>query len=279
MSCVMTPVNRPTLQRHRAPVLENAVISHVRRVAAYVRQLHDHAPHAALNDLLGQLVDMIRPVYEPHIAHEILSGFSADFFEMLRHDLALCEYALEKSWAKKIIAGHTLYRDYPYIDSYDALVSAEIECMQHILSDMACHSVFIGSGPMPITAFEIKNRIPDIKLTCIERETEAFILGKNVGLASGIQAQHVLNDAARVDYADADIIFIASMVDNKRCVLEKIRETARVGTVVAVRSVEGLRAFLYAPLETHDIPQSYAFIKKTNYKPDHINTTYFYRIE
>jgi len=131
---------------------------------------------------------------------------------------------------------------------------------------------------MPITAFEMAQIFENTSFICIERDDDAFLLGKQVAEISAMRIEHVLADAATVDFGEHDVIFLASMVENKKEVLDRIALTAKRGTLVGVRSVEALRHTLYTPVVPSDIPAKWHFEAKTAYRPEHINTTLFYRV-
>src|SRR5690606_36003453 len=70
-------------------------------------------------------------------------------------------------------------------------------------------------------------------------------------LGSGVSFLHA--DTTKVNYNDFSLIFGAALVgmtnDEKQQILQKIKHTARPGTLVAVRSAYGSRELLYSKHE------------------------------
>lgn len=93
----------------------------------------------------------------------------------------------------------------------------------------------------------------------IDADQEALAASRQVcsKLGSGVSFLHA--DATKVNYNDFSLIFGAALVgmtnDEKQQILQKIKHTARPGTLVAVRSAYGSRELLYPKLEA--IPAGY----------------------
>jgi hypothetical protein len=256
------------------------IITQLIETEAYLAALGDKAPQPVLNETLGKLVEMVRPCHDCHFVsaildHEIISKKLSS----LHCNLSACEYALEKYWAARIIDQGYHYTDYPYIDSYCALVDAESDLLKKHSSLIEKSICFIGSGPMPITAFELKTKHPSVFLTCIEMETQAIALSEKICVRSGFSIHHIQDQAENTDYSDYDIIFVASMTINKKQVFERIAATAKPGALIAIRSVEKLRRILYSAVREQDIPNRFKYLEKTIYRPEQINTTLLYRLK
>ncbi len=244
---------------------------------AYLSGLKNKAPQDALNEKLSYLVGMVRPVYNDLIVESVLSDLEvSNRLTSLRSSLSTCEYELEKHWAEKIIANQAHYTDYPYIDSYRALVESEISLLNSQAQLSNQKICFIGSGPMSISAFEMMEQYPDLDVHCVDMSNEAINLSDAVCKASGFSMQHVNAYAQDFDYSDFDIVIIASMTLGKENVLEQIKNTAKNGTIVIIRSVEGLRNVLYCAVTNAEIPSGFSYLKKSDYRPEQINTTLLY---
>ncbi len=266
------------MEFHRMSLAQN-LVGQVVGTYDYLQALPEKSPQPGLNACLSALVESVRPEYAPSIVKDVLSDKKfRSIVPGLRGQLSECEFELEKHWAGKIVSGQNAYEDYPYISNYRALIDAEARAVKTLRKDPLRHISFIGSGPVPLTAFEMAKMFSETHISCVERDRDAFVLGQEVARASHIGTQHIFSDAAEIDFSEQDVIFVASMVENKKDVLARIAQSARKNTLVGVRSVEGLRHTLYTPVAPADIPDGFHYAGKTQYRPEHINTTLFYRV-
>ena len=257
--------------------ISDQIINQVIDADTYISTLDDKSPNPKLNALLSKLVELVSPTYTHPFVQNILSNLSVKpRLTSLRQNLGHCEYALEKFWNKKILTENLAYTDYPYIQNYYALVGAEGDTLEQFTTMTDQNVVFIGSGPMPLSAFELKNKYPAITLSCIEMMADAIQMSSAMCAHSQIEMAHIHAHAETADFSQADIVFIASMTISKFNVLKRIKETAQDGTIIGVRTVEELRNVLYEPVQASDIPDGYTYLGKTEYDPSHVNTTLFY---
>lgn len=258
----------------------HVIISHIVKTGEYLAGLADKTPQEILNRLLSSLVQMVSPAYGENFSRQVIDHpHIAEKLSCLPAYLGECEYALEKFWACKIARDESDYTCFPYLGNYVALVRAELAVLEKHIDLQQDRMCFIGSGPMPISAFEIKRQYPALTISCIDRENEALDLAHKVGELSGAKLQYIHAPAQQLDYADQAVIFIASMTTGKKELLRHIARTGQNGTLIGIRSTEGLRKILYKALDERDVPKEFKFLGKTEYKPEHVNTTLFYRLE
>lgn len=255
------------------------IINHILQTESYLSTLTDKSPQPMLNTMLTRLVEMVSPTRDTALVESVLKNKAvSEKLALLRNSLSDCEYALEKNWGDKIVAESTSYTCYPYINHYRALVSAEVSVLENHLAINDQNFCFIGSGPMPITAFEMKKDYPGISLSCVEMTEAAIEVSKKISGLSNLHVDHIHAKAEECDYANFDFILMASMTRGKKSVMEKIEQTAKNNIIIAIRSVEELRHILYEPVNLDDIPASFSYLGKTSYKQEHVNTTLFYRL-
>lgn len=259
--------------------LADQIIRHAVNTNDYLMLLETKSPQQVLNDKLNTLVRLVSPTYGADFANSVLmSGQLRDKISHLRFSLYECEYELERHWAARIISGKNTYADYPYISNYEALVASEKSMLDNHASLACQHVCFIGLGPMPLSAFELKKAAPGLHLHCVEMEEEAIHLSQQVSAASGVGISYIHSPAQNVDYSSFDVVFVAGMTSHKKEVLSQISQTARNGTLIGARSVEELRHMLYEPLAPEDVPATFEYLGKTGYQPEHVNTTLLYRL-
>lgn len=255
------------------------IIDSIIQTESYLSTLEDKSPQPILNQLLHKLVAMVTPTYKEDMVDEILQHKTlCGKLSSLRDQLSHCEYALETSWGGKIANSDGDYTRYPYIENYYALVGAELNMLHKHMALTNQSICFIGSGPMPITAFEFKRLFPQARVTCVEKMASAVAIADKISRLSGMTVSHHQNNAENIDYSEHDFILIASMTIGKKNVLEKIVETSKSGTIIGIRSVEGLRHVLYEAVNLQDIPANLVYLGKTEYQPEHVNTTLFYQL-
>lgn len=260
--------------------LAQKIIRKAANTNMFLNQLQDKRPHQCLNDVLSSFVNVVYPFYDDCLIHTVLNDrLIADNLANLRKKLSECEFELEVYWAQKIIEEKAHYTDYPYMSGYAALCGAERDYLEKILQPTDHSFCFIGAGPMPITAFELKRYYPDVSMHGIEMDKGAIDLAQQVSLCSGVQVDYTQACAECADFASYDVVFVASMTINKKQVMERIAKTAKNGTIIAVRSVERLRSMLYEPVAVDMIPDCFASLGKTPYTIHHANTTLFYRLQ
>jgi len=260
--------------------LKTSILQHVDRTSAYLKHLPSKVPQPQLNAALTQLVELVRPAYDSTFVMSVL-GHAAmkNHICDLRCHLAECEFELEKFWATKILNGEAQYHDYPYMESYRALLASEMHFFKTQAPSEKARLCFVGSGPLPITAFEFRCHYPEMQVTCVEMDAAAVFLSQQVAEHSLLQIDFAHGTAQEMAYENFDIILLASMTLQKPEVMDRICRTAKAGTLIAVRSVEGLRHFLYEPLDPAVIPPAFEYLGCTPYRPEQINTTLFYRLQ
>lgn len=125
--------------------------------------------------------------------------------------------------------------------------------VKHLPKEGRRKLAYIGSGPLPLTAICYERQGLFSEVIGIDADQEALAASRQVcsKLGSGVSFLHA--DATKVNYNDFSLIFGAALVgmtnDEKQQILQKIKHTARPGTLVAVRSAYGSRELLYSKHE------------------------------
>lgn len=125
--------------------------------------------------------------------------------------------------------------------------------VKHLPKEGRRKLTYIGSGPLPLTAICYERQGLFSEVIGIDADQEALAASRQVcsKLGSGVSFLHA--DATKVNYNDFSLIFGAALVgmtnDEKQQILQKIKHTARPGTLVAVRSAYGSRELLYSKHE------------------------------
>ena len=197
--------------------------------------------------------------------------------------LAMAEYEMEKFYARGLAAKSVLTDDdlntFIYRDNYDELVREEISAARaaSIMPD-AKPIVFVGAGPLPLTAIDMYKQT-GLPVVCVDFDDDAIALSTRMiaalGLADKIKVVRARGED--FDYAGSGLVMVAALVGGKDDVLARIRNTAP-DAGIAVRSAEGVRTLLYAPVNENDFTRAgYAYVGKSRITPTIINTTLFFQ--
>lgn len=135
--------------------------------------------------------------------------------------------------------------------------------------------IFVGSGPMPISALLI-HKLTGAQLQCLDIDQQATELATQLvtrlGLSKQLNMQWVNGNS--FDYSGADFVFIASLVRDKMQVLQRITSK---DTVVAVRSAEGLSSLQYEPLDRSEvIREGFNEVGCNNATATTVNSTFYF---
>ncbi len=111
--------------------------------------------------------------------------------------------------------------------------------------------LFIGSGAFPISALTIASE-KNAEVHCIDIDEEAVEMGRKVSLITGLQDNVRFSNSVRNDLRFAHNtthVLIASLVRNKREVLNELKDILQPHTKVILRYGNGLKSIFNYPLE------------------------------
>ncbi|MBB3111508.1 hypothetical protein FHS18_003576 [Paenibacillus phyllosphaerae] len=210
----------------------------------------------AVTSMIERLKSQLRLHYEPEEIGEVLNNERIrSFHGELLAKLSAAESETELYDSRTLCAtnysGLQLITGLPYWGIYEALVGQELAILRNYIGrDLAgMKVVFVGSGPMPLSAILI-HLYSNAEVTCLEINPAAFeasrTLLERLGLQDRVTVRQVNGDA--FDYGDYPIIFVASLVTDKAHVLEQIR-CKQPDALVAVRTAEGMRQLMYETLD------------------------------
>lgn len=236
---------------------------------------------------LRGLVELLLRSYEPAEASAILNHAAvARLRPSLRARLAEAESALEFYWAHRFLSRPTLrlidLEEFTYWRSYERLLGAELQMLTKIRWRLNAPKgkaiVFVGGGALPLSAI-VLHMLTGEPVICLDSDAAAFgcaskLLAK-LHLSNAVAAQM---DGAAYDYKDASAVFIASLAARKTSIARRIAETCE-DPVVAVRSVEGARALLYAPADLAALKaEGLCLLGQTRPGAEAVNNTLFFNV-
>lgn len=288
-------MNRPAPLSHSRPLVErrammarDAVIARIVAVHDLLISESDISPrNRKIAPALRCLVETLMKSYEPSEAaailnHAIVSSLRASLLDRLSE----AESELEMFWAHRFLDRRTLnlvdLEEFLYWRHYERLLATELQALARTRWKLNAHQgasiVFVGGGALPLSAIVI-HMLTGEPVVCLDENADAVDCAKLLLAKLGLsQVAAVKADGAAFDYGDASVVFIASLVNRKTRVAQRVAETGRE-PVVAVRSVEGVRALLYSPADLGALKSAgLCLVAQTKPHAETINNTLFFNI-
>lgn len=196
---------------------------------------------------------LLRGEQETEACQSALSSLAADELEYLNNLYCLWETQLEKRFVHFLSCGMAKhYLDYPLYARFERLIDREVSLLEGYMPKRV---LFMGSGPMPITALCLKDRI-GVPLDCLERNSDAIEDSRIVMRKLGCEGQIDIYQGygEDVDVAAYDVILIALLAKPKKAILENILRTCQDDVRIICRTSDGSRSVFYEPTHEGAIP-------------------------
>lgn len=165
--------------------------------------------------------------------------------------LAEAECEMERFEARRLSRAPAVaisdLRSFRYWSNYRSLVKAELACLRpHLAPERPI--AFVGSGPLPISAL-LLHAATGLPVTCVDADREAAYWSRRLARAIGAPGLTTAESAGEaLDYGPFQCVFVASLVDGKEAVIERVLDSAP-DALLAVRTAEGIYELLYEPLD------------------------------
>jgi len=282
-----------TLSAFATPRLQMVgnLIALIREANELLQQEEDLSPN---NDVVTKMIDHLsQQLRVSYLPEEIQLVLNDEYIRMnqqkLQDKLSEVEFLAELADAYHICNSRSFVLksliELPTWNIYKTLVGQELSLLsQYKRSDEDAERlpmIFVGSGPMPLSSI-LLHQLSEAKVTCLEMNDVAYdassSLIQHLGLEDKVEV--VLGNGAEFDYSSYRQIFVASLVRNKREVLQQIMNTS-TNPLVAVRTAEGIRQIRYEAIdETQLDRQGWGIMGRTIPTQDLvINSTLFLRRE
>lgn len=186
------------------------------------------------------------------------------------------EGEMETHWVQRFLAqpdfNYQSLRDFWYYANYEALWQTEHQLFGEHLGN---NCVFLGGGPLPLTAIFAAMERPDTTMTCVDRDERACALSRRLVERLGLSDLITVFNGAALDYPYAadDFVICASLISGKSSLYEKLHQNKL--RAFAVRDAEGAYRYLYEPAPQPEASQ-YREGGRTQLRSNHINTTRLY---
>ncbi len=217
------------------PAVRSPRVGQVLKILSELQRTDLH-PSVVVNQLFQQLVSCTRSADLP-------DQLTPAELAALQELCSAGEYQLESHWAQRIAANPDVLPEFPYLANYQELAAGECAALN---SAPVRELVFIGAGPLPLSAIQIAKLLPAARITCLDSSLQAITQATHV-----LQALHIPADRITVqhcaaqdgNYSSADVVFLAALVGSntaaKIALLDQIGLTLPARGKIAVRSVPG----------------------------------------
>lgn len=130
-----------------------------------------------------------------------------------------------------------------YLARYENLAGTEVALARITNRD---HALFIGSGPLPITAVEYCWQT-GCSVDCVDMDEDAFVMSTEIvsllGLQDRMRCFH--GPGQSFDPAIYDVVLVGVLAMPKQAILESLNLRTKAGCRVICRTTYGLRQLIY----------------------------------
>ncbi|MDF2836897.1 MAG: Nicotianamine synthase, partial [Paenibacillus sp.] len=231
-----------------------------------LKEESDYSPaNQRVTGIIKRLSQRLRCAFikEDEVVQAVLANeFVRSNLRSLRRILSRAEFLAELHDSRQLTRSKDSVIDHigrlSYWNVYVSLVGKELAMLRRLNSRHGGHAnenspiVFVGSGPLPLSPI-VLNRFGGNEIICLEMDSEAYeascMLLERAGLSNGVKIIQV--NGSEFDYSGCNRIFLASLVQNKTEVLNRIAQSSP-NPLVAIRTAEGIRQIMYEAVdETH----------------------------
>lgn len=212
--------------------------------------------------LFGKLIPLIKKG-DASMANDVLLK-KIDIIK-LRQVFSIEQMSIEKYWSQKIISSKNPLAEiilFPFYHGYVSTARYLYNTIVAISHKPIKKILYIGAGALPLNSILIAQN-HNLKIDNIERERESFKLSRlllhRLELDNQIKVIHknILDFRKMKDY---DVIICAILVgDNtkqKQRVIAHIGKYMKLGNMLLLKNVDGLRTLLYSPIDTTRLPEN-----------------------
>ena len=241
-------MNAMELGVQRAPEIHDAgssLTAKIRKVCQAIRSNDQSFPvlHENIIGLEKLVFAEDRSTPEAALA---LSEMTPEERTELNNAYCAWETQLECQYAQDILVGKETALDNYFLNKrFERLVNRELSLLN---GDPPRKILFVGSGPLPISAFHIQ-LATNQPIDCLDSNPSAVQISRQVIEKLGLKDQmRVFNGFGEsFDISEYDLILIALLAKPKRRILRNLRKRAAPGCRILCRTAFSLRTLVYEP--------------------------------
>lgn len=210
-------------------------------------------PNPFVNETMSQLVEAV-------IENESIdmTTLQPDMVLKVRRMSADAETEMEKYWAHRIIHAQNPFDElkaFPYQDNYTELTRRELALLHGtgLTLNATKHTLIIGSGPLPLTAYELTKQ-SGVIVDHVDASTEAATLGHALSDALNIASNYHIGYGQDVQLDTVyDFILIAALAGEtaaqKQQIIDNVLPYLHDKGRIIIRSAKGAREILYPAIK------------------------------
>ncbi len=186
--------------------------------------------------------------FSPDQEKELLAFmFSEKMLPLFQRSYEVFETKLEIEFANKIISinanSQQEFKTYLLYKRFVGLIQNEIKLADITSQDKI---LFIGSGPIPITAI-LLHKLSGCEVDCCEKIEESAVLSKKVieKLGYGNYINVINKEGAKVNYSDYTVVLIALLAKPKDLLLKETWDSVKKGVRIICRTSNLVRQAFY----------------------------------
>jgi len=216
-------------------------------------ELRDLVPSEHVNKVMTNLVNSV--IYDKKTA---VASIEPALQATIRTISSNAETEMEKYWAQVVIDAekpHEALQDFPYIENYSELTERELRLASEtgLTLDQSCTALIIGSGPLPLSAFEIHKQT-GAHIEHVDGSEEAIALSKAISAALQIDARFYCAMGDQVALTGTyELVLIAALagssVEDKQRIVNNILPHLAPNGRIIIRSAKGNRELLYPVID------------------------------
>ncbi|WP_214628989.1 nicotianamine synthase family protein [Paenibacillus agaridevorans] len=213
--------------------------------------------NARVTEVIDRLMNRLRSRYLPEEIQTVLGDeYIKSNQRKLQDKLSEAEFLAELNDARQLAHGVSpldKLAAMPIWRIYNALVGEELSVLRSLLHNRGkteqAPIVFVGSGPLPLSPVML-HLFGNTGVVALEKDPKACEASRTLLERMGLESEVIIKlmEGADFDYSAYDVIFVASLVRNKREVLEQISRTSPQA-LMAVRTAEGIRQIMYEAID------------------------------
>ncbi len=245
---------------------EPEIIKFIQKSYEQLKSQKDLSPrNETVNQTLNQLV--LRLIEQNTCSSDFcnrLLGSRAlkKIVERIRKISYKAECEMEKFWAERFVASRissiSQLSAFWYFKQYLQITQNEYELVKN-LSDVK-KVAFAGSGSLPMTAILLR-QMGGYEIDLIDRDAKALDISRRLCSNLGISMNFICSVAEEVCYQKYDAVFVASMIEEKVPLIDKLRQDGI--KFLIVRDAEKFSQLFYQKLE----PEIFSRYKIRSYMP------------
>lgn len=232
-----------------APSVPPVTMKHFQELRRHL----EHTRHCLwkFNELDGHIQALEEMIFaldtQSLVSEMFLSSLSPEMIALQQVAYCRWETELEHRFVESLGSSSATIDNYTLVQRFRRLIAREVDLLG---TSPTKRLLFIGSGPVPISAILFQERI-GARVDCIDADPMAVEQSRKLiarlGLSNHIHVHRT--DGSAVDASQYDAVVIALLAKPKREILTQLAASTRPDCRIICRTSHGLRVLVYEPMD------------------------------